>query len=241
MSKTAVILAGGKGRRLRPYTAVLPKPLMPIGDYPIVEIIVRQLAAAGFDRIIMAVNHQADIIKSYFNSGEKWGVAIDYSLEKLPLGTMGPLQLLNGKLPRNFMVLNGDILTDLDFSSFYNYHVERNNLFTVAAQQREVRCEFGVLETNSENQLTAFQEKPLQKHLVSMGIYMISRTVLDFIQADRLFGFDDLMHALLGADRIVNIMKHDGLWLDIGRPDDYMQAIDLFEEQQERFLGRTLP
>jgi len=238
MSKTAVILAGGKGKRLRPYTTVLPKPLMPVGDYPIVEVIIRQLAAAGIDRIIMAVNHQADIIKSYFNSGGKWGVKIEYSLEKHPLGTMGPLRLLNGRLPTHFMVLNGDVLTDLDFSAFYNHHVQRNNLFTVAAQHREVRSEFGVLETNAEDRLIAFQEKPVQRHLVSMGIYMVARETVDFIQTDRLFGFDDLMHVLLKANREVSIMRHDGLWLDIGRPDDYMRAIDLFEERQEQFLGK---
>jgi NDP-sugar pyrophosphorylase family protein len=237
MSKTAVILAGGKGMRLRPYTAVLPKPLLPIGNYPIVEVIVRQLAAAGFDHIIMAVNHQADIIKSYFNSGDKWGIHITYSMEKHPLGTMGPLRLLNGQLPDHFMVLNGDILTDLDFAAFHDLHTNSKSLFTIAAQKREVRSEFGVLKINADNKLIAFHEKPIQKHLVSMGVYMVSKKVVDFIQSDSLFGFDDLMHDLLNANCDVDIMKHEGLWLDIGRPDDYIQAIDLFKEQQERFLG----
>src|SRR5207247_1061272 len=122
MSKRAVILAGGKGTRLRPYTVVLPKPLMPIGDYPILEVVVRQLAGSGFDRITMAVNHQAELIKAFFGDGSKWGISIDYSLEDKPLGTMGPLRLIDD-LPNDFLVMNGDILTDLDFAAFFGRHV----------------------------------------------------------------------------------------------------------------------
>ena len=237
MSKTAVVLAGGKGTRLRPYTTVLPKPLMPIGEFPILEVVVRQLAEAGFSRIVLAVNHQADLIKSYFNSGEKWGTTIEYSLEKKALGTMGPLRLLNGSLPEEFMVLNGDVLTDLDFSAFHDHHIRRGDPFTVASHIREVRSEFGVLKANGDDTLAGFEEKPVQRHLVSMGVYMVSKSVVDLIKPDTLFGFDDLMYAMLAAGRTVGIYRHGGLWLDIGRPDDYMEAIDLFEEQQHRFLG----
>lgn len=236
--KTAVILAGGRGTRLRPYTTVLPKPLMPIGDYPILEVIIRQLAASGVKRIILAVNHQAEIIKSYFNSGTKWGIDIEYSLEKTPLGTMGPLKLLDGKLPEHFMVLNGDVLTDLDFADFHDRHARSGSMFTIAAHERVVRSEFGVLEVESDK-LVGFQEKPEQRHLVSMGVYMLSRPVLSYIQNGGPFGFDDLMHALIRNGKDVTVQRHGGLWLDIGRPDDYMEAIDIFEEQQSRLLGKA--
>ncbi|WP_147819469.1 nucleotidyltransferase family protein [Salidesulfovibrio onnuriiensis] len=237
MSKTAVILAGGKGTRLRPYTTVLPKPLMPIGDYPILEVVVRQLAASGITRIIMAVNHQAEIIKSFFNSGSKWNISIEYSLEKQPLGTMGPLRLMEDLLPDNFMVLNGDILTDLDFSGFHKHHQQSDSMFTIAAYKRSVRSEFGVLKVDSSNSLVGFEEKPEHQYQVSMGAYMVSKSVINHIAENSLFGFDDLMHTLLAARKKVGIYHHDGLWLDIGRPDDYMQAIDLFEKQKSRFLG----
>ena len=130
MSKRAVVLAGGKGSRLRPYTVVLPKPLMPIGDYPILEVILRQLARNGFDRITLAVNHQAEIVRAFCGDGSKWGVGIDYSLETMPLSTIAPLKLLPD-LPDNFLLMNGDVLTDLDMRRFYEEHVGQGRLFTI--------------------------------------------------------------------------------------------------------------
>lgn len=237
MSKTAVVLAGGAGTRLRPYTTVLPKPLMPIGDYPILEVIIRQLAKAGVKRVILAVNHQAEIIRSFFNGGDKWGVRIEYSLEKQALGTMGPLKLLEESLPDKFLVLNGDVLTDLDFARFHDQHSNGDSIFTIASYKRTVKSEFGVLNVDQGDTLVGFREKPVTEYLVSMGIYMVSKASLDYIKPGKLFGFDDLMHTLLKAGKKVDCHRHDGLWLDIGRPDDYMQAIDLFEEHKASFLG----
>jgi NDP-mannose synthase len=231
----AVILAGGQGTRLRPYTVVLPKPLMPIGEYPILEVIVRQLVFFGFKHITMAVNHQAEIIRSFFNSGSKWGIKIDYSLEKEPLGTMGPLKLIDD-LPEDFMVMNGDILSDLDFHQFHNYHVFKGNIFTISAYQREQKTEYGVLEINNQNYLTGFKEKPVTKYDVSMGIYMLNRSVLDYIPPCREYGFDNLMADLLKAEHPAAVKRFDGYWLDIGRPDDYMQAIDEFEGLKDNFI-----
>ncbi|MDP3050781.1 MAG: nucleotidyltransferase family protein, partial [Eubacteriales bacterium] len=156
----AVILAGGKGTRLKPYTNVLPKPLMPIGEYTILEVIVRQLVYFGFNHITMAVNHQAEIIQAFLGNGVKWGIKIDYSREDQPLSTMGPLRLIQD-LPDNFLVMNGDILTDLDFRVFFDFHVAHQNLFTISAYQREVHSEFGVLELDEEERLVGFQEKPI--------------------------------------------------------------------------------
>ena len=131
----AILLAGGKGTRLRPYTVVLPKPLVPVGEFPILEIIVRQLARAGFDRITMAVNHQAELIKAFFGDGSKWSMSIDYSLEDKPLGTMGPLKLIPD-LPADFLVMNGDVLTDLNYGAFFDYHIDRKGVFTISSMRR---------------------------------------------------------------------------------------------------------
>jgi len=235
MSKRAILLAGGKGTRLRPYTVVLPKPLMPIGEYSILEVVVRQLARFGFDRITMAVNHQAELIKAFFGDGSKWGTFIDYSLENKPLGTMGPLRLIDD-LPDHFLVMNGDILTDLDFGGFYDQHVAGNHIFTISSHRRQELIDYGVLETDALRYLVGFREKPRTDYEVSMGIYMISRSVLEFIPENRLFGFDDLMLDLIKADRKVRVKSFDGYWLDIGRPDDYIQAIEQFETMKMKLI-----
>lgn len=236
MSKIAIILAGGKGTRLRPYTVVLPKPLMPIGEYPILEVIVRQLANHGFTRIIMAVNHQAELIKAFFGNGEKWNVAIEYSLEDIPLGTMAPLKLIKN-LPENFLVMNGDILTDLSFGDFYSEHVSNNELFTISSHKREQVIDYGVLELNHNDQLIGFNEKPKSNYEVSMGIYMVNSKVLNFIPSGKPYGFDSLMLDLLNKCHRVAVKSYAGKWLDIGRPDDYMEAIEQFDTMKEIFLN----
>lgn len=227
MCKRAVVLAGGRGTRLRPYTVVLPKPLMPIGDYPILEIIIRQLSYFRFDRITLAVNHQADIIKAYFGDGSKWNVHIDYSLETTPLGTIGPLKLIPD-LPEHFLLLNGDVLTDLDIGEFFCKHVGEQRMFTIASSKRTHIVDYGVLEADSSARLTGFQEKPALNYLVSMGIYAVNRSVLDLVKPGETFGFDGLMLAMLAQKRKVHVEPYDGYWLDIGRVDDYMRAIDDF-------------
>ena len=235
MSKRAVILAGGKGTRLRPYTVVLPKPLMPLGDYPILEVILRQLVHAGFDHITMTVNHQADIIKTYFGTGEKWGIKIDYSLEDKPLSTMGPLSLIND-LPENFLVMNGDILTDLDFAAFYNDHAANKNIFTISSYIREHVNLYGVLESDENQKLVDFKEKPVTRFEVSMGIYMLNKAVLEYIPHNEPYGFDHLMLDLIKVNKNATVRPFEGYWLDIGRPDDYMIAIDEFEKNKATFL-----
>lgn len=235
MSRRAVILAGGKGTRLRPYTVVLPKPLMPIGEYPILEVIIRQLIRAGFDHITLAVNHQAEIIRAFFQNGERWGIRIDYSLEEKPLGTMGPLRLLQD-LPENFLVMNGDILTDLDFAEFHDRHVAARSIFTISSMRRQHQIDYGVLDTDAKGQLTGFREKPSVAYEVSMGVYMVGSQVLPFIPTDRSYGFDQLMLDLLGAGRPASVRSFSGYWLDIGRPDDYARAIEEFDSMKSRFL-----
>ena len=223
--RMAVILAGGLGSRLRPYTVVLPKPLMPVGDMPILEIIIKQLARHGITRIILAVNHQAALMRAFFGEGERLGVSITYSLETKPLGTMGPLRLMPS-LPDNFIVMNGDVLCDLDFASFVDRHEQEQRLFTISAARREQLIDYGVLVSSAAGRLTGFSEKPKTNYLVSMGVYCVSRRVLDWIPDDQPFGFDQLMLKLIAANHAVKVEPHEGYWLDIGRPDDYYRAIE---------------
>lgn len=224
---TAVILAGGKGTRLYPYTIAMPKPLVPVGDKPVLEIIILQLKKCGFQNIIITVNHQADLIKAYFADGSKLGVNISYSLETKPLGTMGPLKLIKD-LPDDFLVMNGDVLSDLMYRDFLEEHSSRKRLFTISCYKRVQPVDYGVLET-SEDILIGFKEKPRLDCRVSMGIYALSKNVLQFIPDDQFFGFDDLMLELLQKRQKVFVKEHNGYWMDIGRPDDYQQAIEDIE------------
>lgn len=237
MSKRAIILAGGKGTRLRPYTVVLPKPLMPIGEYPILEVVIRQLVKHGFTHITIAVNHQADLIIAFFGNGAKWNVRIDYSLENTPLGTMGPLKLITD-LPEHFLVMNGDILTDLNFSNFYKTHCANEQLFTISSYKREHKIDYGVLEKNAESNLTGFLEKPCNFYEVSMGIYMVKKAAMEYIPLGQPYGFDSLMLDLLNSKKTVHINLFEGYWLDIGRPDDYLQAIEEFENMKDTFIHK---
>jgi NDP-sugar pyrophosphorylase family protein len=227
--KRAVILAGGKGTRLRPYTVVLPKPLMPIGEFPILEVIIRQLKSYGFGHITLAVNHQSELFKAFFGDGSKWGLKIDYSLESMPLSTMGPLKLIDD-LPSEFLVMNGDILSDVNYGAFLENHACSDSLFTISAARRTQHIDYGVLRTDSSSRLIGFEEKPKIDYLVSMGVYGVSLRVLDAILPNIPFGFDHLVLGYLERKEHVDVVEHTGYWLDIGRPDDYQKAIDDWPE-----------
>jgi len=235
MSKRAIILAGGKGTRLYPYTMTLPKPLVPLGDKPILERIILQLKKCGFTHVTITVNHMADIIKAFFGDGSKWDITIDYTLETMPLSTMGPLTLVKD-LPDDFLVMNGDVLTDLDFSNFYEYHVGKKSIFTIGSFRRSEMIDFGLLHHDSNNILTKFEEKPRYDFLVSMGVYMVNKSVLDFIPKETFFGFDHLMYKLLEQKKEVNVFEFDGFWLDIGRPSDYEIASQKINDPNFKWL-----
>lgn len=226
----AIILAGGKGTRLRPYTTLIPKPLVPIGgDCSIVEIIIRQLAKAGFTHITLAVNHLSKLIIAYFGDGSEWGVKLDFSLEDKPLSTIGPLTIIED-LPDNFLVMNGDILCNLDYREFFDEHVKRANQVSVSAFKRVAKIDFGVLKFNGNNFLTEFREKPAYDFDVSMGIYCINRAVIEKLDKGEKYGFDNLMlDGIKNGDKIW-INQFDGLWLDIGRPEDYQYADENYLE-----------
>lgn len=231
----AIILAGGKGKRLHPYTTVLPKPLMPIGDYPILEVVVRQLEHAGFTDIIISTGYLDALIRAYIEGRPSRYGPIRFSHETTPLGTIGPLHLIKN-LEERFLVINGDILTDLNYQDLLLYHDTQGCAATIATYSRQVKTDFGILEYNSDNRITTFMEKPVLSYQVSMGVYILSRSILKIVPKGEPFGFDDLMKNMLAKEWKVTSYPFHGFWLDIGRPDDYTQALDQFEKNPGLFL-----
>lgn len=232
----AVILAGGKGKRLAPYTTVFPKPLMPIGDMPILEVVLRQLKAHGCDNVTLAVGHLAELLQTFFGDGNKFGVQISYSVEDQPLGTAGPLALIDG-LQEPFFVMNGDILTDMDYSDLYRHHTKQGAAATIATYERTVKIDFGVLEADSNGFIQEYIEKPSYTYRVSMGIYVFDPLVLKYIERGKYLDFPDLVKQLIRDGKKVASYPFSGYWLDIGRPDDYERAINEFELKKELFLA----
>jgi NDP-sugar pyrophosphorylase family protein len=230
-----VILAGGMGKRLAPYTFVIPKPIVPIGTTPILEVVLRQLARFGFRDVTIALGHMSDIIRAVAGDGTKFGVNISYSQETQPLGTIGPLTLV-GDLTEDFVVMNADLLTDLDFGELWDYHRAHGGIATVATCVKTTKLELGVLQVEDDDRILAFQEKPTLKHTVSMGIYVFNRRILDYIPRASYFGFDSLILELLARGEGVHAYKFTGNWLDIGVPADYEQAQEEFDTQRERYL-----
>jgi NDP-sugar pyrophosphorylase family protein len=226
----AIIMAGGKGTRLRPYTTLIPKPLVPLGGkFSILEIVLMQLERSGFTHVTLAVNHLSHLIMSYFGDGSRLGIKIDYSIEEQELSTIGPLTLIDD-LPETFLVMNGDILCDLNYRDFFETHIKNGSEVSVSAFNREVKIDFGVLRYDDAGHLTAFQEKPKYDYSVSMGIYCINRTVIDRLVRGKPYGFDTLMLDAIRQQQLVKIEPFNGYWLDIGRPDDYEYADTHFTE-----------
>ena len=229
-----MILAGGKGTRLAPYTTVLPKPLMPLGDRAILDVVVRQLAAYGFDDLVFAVGYLAHLVQAVFGDGSRHGVSIEYCVEDEPLGTAGPLSQIRG-LDDTFLVMNGDVLTSLDYARLYDLHRETGNMLTIATHRRIVRSEYGVLHVDSAGaaatqRVTGYEEKPEIPYIVSMGVYVLEPGALEHVPADGRFDIPDLVLALLAAGEPVGSFLFDGYWLDIGRHDDYERALADYEE-----------
>lgn len=233
-----VILAGGEGKRLEPYTTILPKPLMPIGNIPVLEILMRNLKKHGFEEIILAVGYLAELLKAYFNDGSKYGVKIEYSKEDKPLGTAGPLKQISN-LESTFLVMNGDILTTLDYAKLIAFHKQRKSILTIAMHEREVGIDFGVVELGKEKDIIGYTEKPTLKYSVSMGIYLFEPKVLNYIKNLENIDIPDLIKLLLkNGEKVYGYLSKD-YWLDIGRADDYKRAVKDFEEMKEKLLGEV--
>lgn len=231
----AVVLAGGRGTRLAPYTTVLPKPLMPVGDMPILEILLRQLRRAGIRRVTLAVGHLAALLEAYFGDGGRFGVSLDYSYEDKPAGTAGPLALVPD-LDRTFLVMNGDLLTTIDFDDLLRTHRARGAAVTVGLFEKQVALDLGIVETGPDGRVTNYVEKPTLTYDVSVGIYAMEPTVLAHIDPDEHLDLPDLVLRLIAAGADVQAYRFSGTWFDIGRPDDYAAASEHFERRRHELL-----
>jgi NDP-sugar pyrophosphorylase family protein len=235
----AIVLAGGKGARLAPYTRILPKPLMPIGDMPILEVLLRQMKQAGIDDIVLTVGHLAHLLHTFFLDGRQWGLRISYSYEEDPLGTAGPLSLIGG-LESTFLVTNGDVLTTLDLRDLLAFHRRQGGIATIAVHRRQVKIDLGVIQWNGNHSICNYIEKPTYDYTVSMGMYVFEPRVLDYIPRSQYLDFPDLVLKLIAAGERVCGYSFDGYWMDLGRPDDYAQATEDFASMREQFLPEEL-
>lgn len=232
----AVILAGGKGARLAPYTRIFPKPMMPIGDKTILEVLLTQLKYAGVNHVVITVGHMAGLMRAFFQDGSNYGLDITYSLEEHPLGTAGPLSLVEG-LDKPFFVTNGDVLTTLDFNQLIAFHKsQKDAIATIATHHRTVHIDLGVIETDQNSTVVGYNEKPDINYLVSMGVYVFNPEILDYIPRGEYMDFPDLVLKLLAAGERVASYQFDGYYQDLGRPEDYDQAVNDFTSMRERFL-----
>lgn len=235
----AVLLAGGLGTRLRPYTMNIPKPLLPLGDVPTIEILMRQLAEQGFERVVVTLGHLPELLMAFLGDGSRFGLGIDYEIEHSPLGTAGSLHLIQD-LGRSFVMMNGDLLTTVDFGALLRDHDASNASASIVLTERQVAIDYGVVHISPERQLERYEEKPTLSYLVSTGIYALSSSVVSYVPATR-FDMPDLMTSLRSAGEHVRCDVTTEYWQDIGRFDDYQQASADFVDNPRRFIDSYSP
>lgn len=231
----AVVLAGGKGARLAPYTTILPKPLMPIGDMPILEVMLLQMKDAGIEHVILTVGHLSELLRAFFKDGSQFGINITYSYEQCPLGTAGPIALVED-LSETFLVSNGDVLTTLNLRDLIKFHQEQKAVATIAVHHRQSKIDLGVIQRDGDHRITGYIEKPVYDFMVSMGIYVFEPAALPYITPNEYLDFPDLIkRMILAGERVVGY-EFEGYWEDLGRPDDYARAAKDFENMRAQFL-----
>jgi NDP-mannose synthase len=244
VTKKAIILAGGKGSRLGPYTTVLPKPLLPIGDRAILDVVVHQLRSYGFTQLTLAVGYLAHLIEAVFGDGSEHGVTIEYHMEKEPLGTAGALGTIEG-LEETFLAMNGDVLTGIDYAYLFDAHRRAGNMLTIATHRRVVRTDYGVIQLDGEvgetSAVTGYEEKPEIPFIVSMGVYVAEPAVLDYVDAGSYLDVPELVVRLLENRQRVGSFLYKGYWLDIGRHEDYEQAILEYEQVKHQLFAEQSP
>ncbi len=226
----AVILAGGQGTRLRPYTNIIPKPLMPVGEFPILEIVIRQLQMAGFREIIIAVGYLSHLIESYFGDGSRWDVCIRYSKEEKPLGTAGPISLIED-LQDGFLLMNGDILTNLNYKEMMRYHKNENSMVTIATFVKTIKTELGSLECDEQGNILDYVEKPTLEYRVSTGIYVFNPKVKKYLPRNTHMDLPDLVKKLIEEKEKVAAFPLEGLWYDLGRKEDYDEINEAYADK----------
>jgi len=231
----AVIMAGGEGRRLRPYTHIIPKPLVPVGDKAILEIIMDQLVKRGFTKIYLAVGHKSDYIKAFIDNKEKYKGKVFLSYEKIPLGTAGPIKLLEGQLKGDFLVINGDTLSDIDYRDLLNKHKLSKKIATIAIFQKETKIDLGIVRTDDKKDIARYIEKPTFKNFVSTGIYAFSPEVFTHIKENEAIGFPDLVKRMMGNGHKVGTYHLKGTWMDLGRFEEFDKANKFYENNKSKF------
>ena len=223
-------MAGGKGTRLRPYTNILPKPLLPIGTKSILEINIKQLVNSGIDNIILSVGYLGGLIETVIGDGDKYGIKIIYSYEDDPLGTVGGLSLIKNLLEEQFIVMNGDILHDLDFNNLFNDHIISKTEVTITTFLQQHKVRLGVLELKGKS-IIKYIEKPTKEYLVSIGMYILNKNIVDFyVKNKEYLDFPTLINILIENKMKINSYLHDGLWIDIGTTEEYLNLIENLEE-----------
>jgi len=235
-----IVLAGGKGTRLAPFTRVFPKPMLPIGDKAILEVLLCQMKCAGITDVVLTVGHLAGLMRAFFQDGSRLGLKITYSIEEHPLGTAGPLSLVDG-LDETFLVTNGDVLTTMDLRELIAFHKANEGIATIASHQRQVHIDLGVIETNGSHEIKNYIEKPNIDYLVSMGVYVFEPAALKYIPHGEYMDFPDLIMKMIAAGERVVAFPFPGYWQDLGRPDDYEQATDDFKTMRNQFLPEEEP
>ena len=233
----AVILAGGRGARLAPYTMVIPKPLLPVGHTPILEVVIRQLANAGINHVTLTLGYMSEYFRAFLTHHRYLSrlVTIDFVEEEKPTGTAGSLASVPG-LDETFLVMNGDILTNLDYRALFKHHAAAGSSLTIAAHRKLVKIDLGVLETDGDGVVTNYVEKPTKDYSVSMGIYVYEPQVLEFIPAGEYLDFPELVLKLVRAGKKVATFANEASWLDLGRPEDLQKATEIFLEREREFL-----
>ena len=235
--RQAVIMAGGKGTRLHPYSASFPKPLMPLGDTPVLELLLRRLKAAGVEEVVLAVNHLRHLIQAYFGDGSDHGLRLIYSAEDRPLGTAGALGNILSMLDETFFLTNGDLLTTMDLGRMARTHIAEGADASIGVFERENKIDFGLIEFDDRQRLSAYREKPTSKYYVSMGVYILQReAVRPHVSSVDYLDMPSLLLKIHGDRGSVVCFRDDCVWLDIGRPDDFALAQKMFEENREAFL-----
>tara|TARA_B110000003_G_scaffold224369_1_gene224923 strand:+ start:583 stop:1290 length:708 start_codon:yes stop_codon:yes gene_type:complete len=226
-------MAGGKGTRLRPYTNILPKPLLPVGNKSILDINIKQLALSGIDNIIIAAGYLGELIEAVIGNGDKYGIKITYSYEDEPLGTVGGLGLMKNLLEECFIVMNGDILHDLDFNILFNHHANGKKHVTITTFKQQHTVRLGVLDINND-EIVNYIEKPTNEYIVSLGIYVIDKIIVDeFVKEGEYLDFPALINKMIGNQKKINPFLHQGLWIDIGTTEEYLHLIENLDKIKE--------
>jgi len=228
----AVILAGGLGTRLRPFTEIIPKPLLPIGEKSVLEIQIEHLKRSGFNEIYLATNYKSEYIKNFFGDGSRYGVKLKISKEDKPLGTVGPLTLLKEELNEPFLMMNGDILTLLNFKNMYDFAITRNTVLTIGIKEYLMPFAFGNVFSEGDY-VTGIEEKPDIKNNILAGIYIMKPGIFELIPENAYYGMDNLIHKMLNEKKPITKFEIKDYWLDIGQVGDYEKAQEVYKEHFE--------